>query len=144
MKTHEIIVGLYTRGATWKLSYAQKMAGMEELNYPIVVNLTRKVDYTLRDVTHYVHFPMSDGRLDKVVDDVEALADALAVEILHNDRNVLVHCNAGRNRSGLLAALIVSKVETMTYKEALEHVRWARPRAVANPHFERYLVKGEL
>lgn len=52
---------------------------------------------------------------------------------------VLTMCNAGRNRSGLLSALIVRELTGLPGAAAMAVVREHRPNAIANPHFERFL-----
>ena len=52
---------------------------------------------------------------------------------------VVIHCRAGRNRSGLLSALVVRELLRIDGARALAHVQQARPRAIANEAFADYL-----
>ena len=145
MRVYEILPGrLYTRGTLRKMSPEAKRDGLWELGINVVVNLTRRIDVTLRDTLSlmYIHYPMPDGRLDEAQwIYIGQLASFLAERIKQNAR-VLIHCNAGRNRTGLLAALVVARVKSISTEEALAYVRHRRPLAVDNPHFERYLEEG--
>jgi protein-tyrosine phosphatase len=83
----------------------------------------------------YRHQPIPDGRL-KV--DLLEISVELARHIEHGGR-VLTMCNAGRNRSGLLSALIVRELTGLPGAAAMQVVRTHRPNAIANPHFEAFL-----
>lgn len=87
----------------------------------------------------YTHFPIADGLLKEGAR-LRELAATLADEI-RDGGCVLTMCNAGRNRSGLLSALIVMELTDMSGEEAVEHVQIHRPRALANPVFVEFLYK---
>lgn len=69
----------------------------------------------------------------------QAAADVVAEAMLRGER-VLVTCMAGRNRSGLIAALALRRARNLSGAEAMELVRAARPNALTNPTFSRYLL----
>lgn len=70
---------------------------------------------------------------------IEEVADEV-VEALNKGGNVLVHCQAGINRSNLTAALVLRKWKGMTSAEAIDLLRAKRsPLVLANPTFEAYL-----
>ena len=91
----------------------------------------------LGDLT-YVKAPLEDG---------ETLPDALVldhltglvVDLVRYGRRVLVHCTFGKNRSGLLMALIVRELLDCDGRTALERVRRVRERAVNNEQFAAWL-----
>lgn len=60
---------------------------------------------------------------------------------LHREgRRILITCMAGRNRSGIVTALLLRKILGVTSDQAIEMVRAARgPHALSNPTFVRYL-----
>lgn len=63
-----------------------------------------------------------------------------AAHQLRVGKNVLVYCYYGRNRSGLVAALIIRDLLGCTGAEALARLRMARRGAVGgNAHFVSYL-----
>jgi len=86
----------------------------------------------------YQHHPFPDG--DRIPGWITELAYELATAIRHGD-GVLIHCNQGRNRSGLLAALVACNVEGWPGQQALDHVRARRPGSLANPAFVTYLAR---
>jgi protein-tyrosine phosphatase len=88
----------------------------------------------------YTHLPIPDGvRLHEATQRVLlALADTLAAAI-DDGGVVLTMCAAGRNRSGLMSALVVRSYLGIPGAAALEIVRLRRPRAVANDVFADWL-----
>jgi protein-tyrosine phosphatase len=58
-------------------------------------------------------------------------------------RRVLVHCTFGRNRSGLLATLVVRALLGLSGAQALSYVRERRDRAVNNETFAAWLESLE-
>ena len=84
-----------------------------------------------------------------LVDDSEAGPDEvltgslarLAANLVRDGRRVLVHCTFGRNRSGLLVALIVRDVLRVPGADALEHVRALRTDALNNETFADWLTR---
>jgi hypothetical protein len=63
------------------------------------------------------------------------------VSALNKGGNVLVHCQAGINRSNLLATLVLRAWKGMTSAEAIALLREKRsPLVLANKTFERYLL----
>jgi protein-tyrosine phosphatase len=51
-------------------------------------------------------------------------------------RRVLVHCHAGKDRTGMLLAVIVAKKEGLPARAAIEKVREVRPLAITAPGWE--------
>lgn len=71
--------------------------------------------------------------------EVQPFIDSI-VEALEAGGNVLVHCQAGINRSNLAAVLALRQWKGMTSGEAIELLRAQRsPLVLANPGFEAYL-----
>lgn len=71
--------------------------------------------------------------LDDVVEEI--------IFALNKGGNVLVHCQAGINRSNLLASLVLRAWKGMTSAEAIALLRETRsPLVLANKTFERYLL----
>lgn len=140
MKLHEILPGqLYQRGLTRGVRTC--LATVAERNVGAVACLVRAHD---RDLMHwleehggtYLYFPFADGTV--VPEQLPELARRLA-EVIRGGRPVIVHCRAGRNRSGLLSALVVREVLGIDGRSALQHVQLTRPNALANEAFAEYL-----
>lgn len=141
IKVHEIVPGLYQRGRFEKYPKEKKEKFLKESGINIVVSLISAVDDAeIYDyVGHYVHYPMADNKLS--AGDANTL-NILAKELANSIKNgsvALVHCNAGRNRSGLLSALILVHLRGYSGKLAIDTVREARPNALANETFVQYL-----
>jgi protein-tyrosine phosphatase len=60
--------------------------------------------------------------------------------LLDEGRRVLVHCTFGRNRSGLITALVVREQLGLSGAEALGYVQERRDRTVNNQAFARWLA----
>lgn len=69
---------------------------------------------------------------------VEALPRALEFVSaqMSKGRKVLVHCHAGKDRTGMLLAVLVAKKEGLTAQAAIEKVREVRPLAITAPGWE--------
>ena len=138
---YEIIPGrLYQRGKMHDFPTERKLRGLVRYGITHAVVLAPPhpdpdlVAWGAADIIGYTYLPIPDGRLKKG-DALLELAHGLVME----GGCVLTMCNAGRNRSGLLSALIVRELLCMTGAEALEHVRLHRPEALANTYFEEFL-----
>lgn len=86
----------------------------------------------LEDVEFYVHWRIEDGPAPDIPT-LEALADMVNV-FRHAGRRVLVHCHAGINRSGLVAAAALVR-DGVTPDDAIATVREARSGALNNENF---------
>lgn len=86
----------------------------------------------------YVKAPLVDGEdvPDPVL--VQHLA-GLVAGMVAQGRTALVHCSFGRNRSGLVASLVVREVLGVTGAEALAHVQARRAGTVNNEVFAAWL-----
>ena len=86
----------------------------------------------------YVKAPLEDGEtlpeqvlLDHLV--------GLVVDLVRQGRTVLVHCTFGKNRSGLVMALVVREVLGCDGPTALARVRAVRDNAVNNDAFSEWV-----
>lgn len=94
-------------------------------------------------VTHETTAHESVKMFDSPTEDT-SLVDELVprvVEALREGGNVLVHCQAGINRSNLVASLVLREWKGLTSAEAIDMLREKRSNLVlANRGFERYLL----
>ena len=91
----------------------------------------------LGDIT-YVKAPLEDGETlpEQVLLDH---LTGLVVDLVRQGRRVLVHCTFGKNRSGLLMALVVREVLGCDGPTALARVRAVRDNAVNNDAFSDWV-----
>lgn len=87
-----------------------------------------------------MRYPFYDGNMADM--DFEALDEV--VNMAHNDwkagKQVLIRCQAGLNRSGLIMALVLRK-EGYTSQEAIDLIRATRSEwALFNKTFEKWLL----
>ena len=80
------------------------------------------------------------------LDDTDVVPWRAAMHAAHNaaerycqGKRLLITCNQGRNRSGLVASLILWTLNFGTGKHCADHVRRHRPRALTNDAFYDWL-----
>lgn len=136
IKLYKQAPNVFTRGKLKESHIPELIAG----GYVVVALTTQPNVWIQRKLgpESYFHFPLPDG---KVTPAVEQQIKAAVRRVLIESRRtpVIIHCNAGRNRACLIAALVLHEIAGMSGVNALESVRRVRPRAIANPHFEEYL-----
>ena len=69
-------------------------------------------------------------------DNIKALLKNIRNQI-SLEKNVLVHCNAGLGRSGLIAALLVKTIGT--FPDSISHIRRYRPGAIETKEQEDFI-----
>lgn len=79
-----------------------------------------------------VYWPIPDSK-NGVAPGLEA-AQMLAPLVRHG-RRLLLHCNAGQNRSPYVAALLIYAVTGRTGLEIVEQLQRVRPNCLTNPWF---------
>lgn len=135
MKAHEILFPnrLLQRGDISRVpDWALAEAGID-----LLISLAPREVPCFCHVTHHIHNPIPDGA--RIPAELYRLS-ILATQYIQEDKRVLITCNAGRNRSSLLSALILMRHLGLTGPQAVEYVRERRPRALANEHFVEFLT----
>jgi protein-tyrosine phosphatase len=138
MKIYEIIPGLlYQSRTTIGLSRPEVYTALDQYGINVVVNLWNKRDPDVaRRVSKYIYEPLPDGSnpdLDVYYKHAQYLAKLL--EDGQGKYVVLTHCHAGKNRSGLLNAMIIMLLNNVSGKEAHDIILAKRPKALVNEHF---------
>lgn len=124
----EVIPGLYQRGNFLKWTYQQKQDLLREHGISVVVNLWNKVDPDLSGQCLYINWPI---RGNAYPDQATAMIELVAARLVSGE-HVLVHCEAGVNRSAWFCAELVAHATGWPYEQALAHVKTRIPRA--KPH----------
>ena len=86
----------------------------------------------------FTHYPFPDGDVPD-----ERLLHHVVKQVttaIESRLQVLVHCQEGRNRSGLIAALAIRSLLSVDGARATEVVRSARPGMLSNRAFTNYLL----
>jgi protein-tyrosine phosphatase len=144
LKTWEIIKGkLYQSPQFWRESLDWKRIQLDELNIDAVVCLTKVVDKHVSDryKDKYVYLHIPDGKtlaFDKLLQESVRVGNWLEEGL-----KVLVHCQAGRNRSSLFSALLCIRCMEISGAESVQHLRKCRKNALGNPVFSNFLEKIE-
>lgn len=136
MTVYPVIPGaLFIAGHSRKLTLPLRAALIEHLRLRHVVNLWREAD--VEWVNHgvsYTHAPVPDGKSIP-----PALLDLVPIVAQQVQRGepTLIQCHGGRNRSGLLAGLVLRDLGTA---DPVTVIRAARgPSALNNAAFAAYL-----
>lgn len=104
-----------------------------------VVSLYKWGQYRLAPGTERVEVTMYDSHEGADMDDVRKMAQH-ALDSL-DDGKVLVHCQAGLNRSNLVAAVVLREKYGMSSREAIDLLREKRSNLVlCNETFEQQLL----
>lgn len=90
---------------------------------------------------YYSYHPIPDGLMTPEREKRIYEARDWVWAVMHSSdvRLTVIHCLAGRSRSGLIGALVMQLQHNWTGEEALTWVRQCRPKAVNNDHFEMFL-----
>jgi protein-tyrosine phosphatase len=81
--------------------------------------------------------PLPDANLDIVQLAIAAATSVTVAKTVAQGQRVLVTCAKGLNRSGLIAALALGQLTTMSGSQIITHIRKYRgPLALSNPHFQ--------
>lgn len=133
MKLYEIIPGkLYQRGCP-------RPAQLPELQrFELIIGLAGPYLEWLQLApgSRYLHHRIPDGIRTPDLRVPLALIDStLPME----GSEILIFCNAGRNRSSLLSARVLIE-RGMPPAKAIEYIRSVRPNALANESFVQYLL----
>lgn len=145
-KLYEILPGkLYQRGNFRKLSLLEKDETLKAHHIDVIVSLAGKFDQDLKKLDEmyhikYYYYHMTDGKnfSDDVKSDLLRIAKNVADDI-RSGKSVIVHCKRGRNRSGLLNALIVREIKGISGEAALNWIWEHRPNSISNQLFQNFL-----
>lgn len=86
-----------------------------------------------------IRAPMDDSVLTKQEAQIAIQAAKRVDDVIQAGGTVLVSCQAGRNRSGLVSALALIRRYGISGKEAADRVRACRPKALTNDSFSAFL-----
>lgn len=110
----------------------------DEPRFDAILNLYQWGDYVVPEGVEQLTVEMYDS-LDEISDQIDELADQV-IRWLKDGKRVLVHCQAGLNRSSLVVARVLMKRHEMTADEAIKLIREQRsPVCLCNETFESYL-----
>lgn len=140
LKVNEIIPDkLYQRANFYKYSKAQKLEFLEHYGIDIVVALWGDGDSEIEhELWDYVYWPVPDSKV-KIPEGIPELAKELAQDI-REGYTVLSHCHAGRNRAGLLNALIIYELYGWCGQKIVDYMEERRPNNMtSNQYFLNYV-----
>lgn len=90
-------------------------------------------------MTHYL-FPFNDGGMEKrVIELAYRAAKAVDTEVKQGNK-VLVRCQAGLNRSNLVAGIYLISYQRMNPKTVVDLLRTRSPWVLCNDDFEDFLL----
>jgi protein-tyrosine phosphatase len=142
MKIYKIAPGLLQSARTHQLTDAELNELIARYNITGVINLWHTPDQRVIDqVGWYEHASMPDGQLTETAGKLVSMLAERAVAEIQDGGTVLVHCWGGRNRSGLVSALALRRLQGITGAEAVKAVKAVRAGALVNQYFVDYLEK---
>jgi len=125
VRVNEILEGrLWQRGQFLTASRSSKRATLDNLGIDVIVNLWTKPDPDLDARPNerlYVHWPIHGTKVEDKF--LLRLMVKFIVRLIEHDHKVLIHCEAGVNRSIFLVTLVVAALEKISTENALELVR---------------------
>ena len=108
---------------------------LAELQIANLFELIKKHNFS-----HY-YFPIQDKSVPKNKVQLRRFLNNLCAEI-QKDKKILIHCNAGLGRSGLIAALLCKKLGIV--KEPISFIRQYRPGAIETKEQEKLISLLDL
>lgn len=142
MKIYTIVPNLlYQSAKTENMNRNQKMNMVLGLGIRLVVNLWHTVDREMAGlVPVYIHQYFPDGKT-AIYEPMSKLADHIFKNHIQKDNPTLVHCWGGRNRSGLLNAMLLMRLWGCDGQFAAEYIIKRRPNSLVNKHFVQWLME---
>ena len=96
------------------------------------IQASNLLEGVLRRGISSVHYPIRDKFVPESIDTFCSLVLGI-VELLHAGKTVVVHCNGGKGRTGLVVAAVLIAYQSSTVPESINIVRAARPGCLYNP-----------
>ena len=130
---------LYQSARTHNLSSYEKQILVKQYKIDLIVNLWHTADEEMAGIVRggYIHRYLPDGKTP-VFDELERIAD-IVTPLIQKGTVVLSHCYGGRNRSGLLNAIIVMRLFHCDGEAAYRYIRYCRPNSLVNERFANWL-----
>ncbi|WP_431977616.1 protein-tyrosine phosphatase family protein [Micromonospora haikouensis] len=140
---HEIIPGLWMGGHDFGDFYDPIPAIVDD-EFDRVVSLFHRPGHGPHPAVAHTIARIRDGKLhDYDLDMIRDLAGSLAADV-RDGRKVLIRCQAGLNRSGLLTAFVLIRLGHSP-TDAIRLIRARRsPHALFNEHFVLYIAEEEF
>ena len=132
---------LYQRGEFLKWTYDQKQDLLSELGVDVVVNLWGKVDPDLSSNGQNLIY-LSTAVSSRGNPDADQMV-AFVAGLMRSGHAVLVHCEAGVNRSAWFCARLIVALGLGSPVDAWQMVEAAVPRAKLRPDLWRDLMFGK-
>lgn len=142
LKVWEIIPGsLFQSPQFWRESVEFKKRELRRFDSVICLTKVRDQETASLFGDYYLYLHIPDG---KGFDTSLILSNALKVgDWMEEGKKVLVHCQAGRNRSSLFSALLVVRLMKVNGIESISYMRERRKGALGNDCFVKFLSSVE-
>jgi len=114
---------------------------MDRPRFDAILNLYQWGKYKVPEGVQTVVATMYDSHGEPDTEQVDALVDQVR-SWLRSGKKVLIHCQAGLNRSSLVMARVLMEHYDLSAREAIDLIRSQRsPICLCNADFESYLLK---
>ena len=146
--------GKYSKNRGSSLQLYNDLKSLKKQKVDVIVSLTSEIEIENLGIANFsdilknfgfIHFvePIEDFSVPK--SDREKNVNELINKILNlikNNKSILVHCNAGLGRSGLIVALVIKFIGGFT--DPISHVRKYRSGAVETEEQKRFITDFKL
>jgi hypothetical protein len=134
----ELAHGLYQSGEPGT-GWGPTADEITEAGIDVIVNLYGRGHVPLQPGMLFMLWLVYDGPELPSIDALHDMADYLT-RLIASGKKVLIHCQAGLNRSSLLAALVLMRVQGLNGPQAMARIRERRsPDALCNTTFAAFL-----
>lgn len=97
-------------------------------------------DYNFNCKINYLHLPVEDYKAP-TLEQLRSAISFIENEIILNRGGVLVHCAAGKGRTGTILAAYLLKTENLTVDDTIKKLRSIRPGSVQTEVQEKILFE---
>lgn len=131
---------LFLSGTWQKFDEGRARMELDSRRITHVINLGKSDPRWLeRPHVMYEYHHVPDSKLSVPSEYVGKIADRM-VEVIHGGGCVLSMCYGGRNRSALLAGLIMHRLDWRYGSDIVDHILKVRPAALINEGYRQHLL----
>ena len=142
--------GKYTKDQGSSRQLYNDLKSLKHQKVDVIISLTSEIEVESMGIKNFrenmekfgfIHFvePIEDFSVPKS-DRIKTVNELIKkiLDLLKINKSILVHCNAGLGRSGLIVALVIKFIGDL--KDPVSHVRWYRSGAVETKEQKQFIA----
>ena len=142
--------GKYSKDGGSSVQLHSDLKSLKHQKVDVIISLTSEIEIERLGIVNFrqqlknfgfIHFvePIEDFSVPKKhrIKNVKELIKKI-LNLLKNNKSVLVHCNAGLGRSGIIVALVIKFIGVL--KDPVSHIRKYRSGAVETKEQTRFIA----